>query len=109
MTRSADEKWVPEETFGDRLRRVRRSLHLSQEAFAHALGPDYTSKALGAWEAGTREPRGAVALAKRIELAFNVPATWILGLDSGPVPPPTPPGEAADASIVPKHVELVAA
>lgn len=83
--------WIPEDTFGDRLRRVRRSLGLTQEEFAGRLGGSVGIKALGAWETGTREPRGAVGIAKRIELAFGVPATWLLGLETpGPVGPPGP-------------------
>lgn len=86
MTGSVDARgrWIPEETFGDRLRRVRRALGMNQETFAARLGEDVGVKALGAWETGTREPRGAVSLAKRIELAFNVPAAWLLGLDTPP-------------------------
>lgn len=59
---------------------------MNQEDFAAKLGSGVGVRALGAWEIGTREPRGAVAFAKRVELAFGVPATWLLGLD---VPTPT--------------------
>lgn len=99
MTRSVEERWIPEETFGDRLRRVRRSLGMNQGEFAAKLGTDVGVKALGAWETGSREPRGAVAMARRIELAFGVPASWLLGLDSGtPVTPPQGPDSPSTTS-----------
>lgn len=60
---------------------MRRALGLSQEEFSAGLGPEVGVKALGAWEIGAREPRGAVSIAKRIEVAYGVPATWLLGLD----------------------------
>lgn len=108
MTNRPAEQWIPADTLGDRLRRLRRSLGMSQTEFATVL--EVTPQTLASYEAGNREPRSIVALAKRAEMAFNVPATWVLGLaESIPVPPPTPPGEAADGSIVPKHVGLVAA
>jgi transcriptional regulator with XRE-family HTH domain len=101
MTRSVEERWIPEETFGDRLRRVRRALGLNQEAFASQLGADVGVKALGAWETGTREPRGAVSVARRIELAFGVPAAWLLGLD---VPGPTGPDGGTDLYPAPSRL-----
>lgn len=105
MTRSVDERWVPEETFGDRLRRVRRAVGLNQESFAAKLGTDVGVKALGAWETGTREPRGAVALARRVELAFGVPATWLLGLDTPMSGPDGDPG----VPVTPKYRPMLVA
>ena len=84
--------WIPEETFGDRLRRIRRGVGLNQEAFVARLDNCVGIKAYGSWEAGSREPRGAVAFAKRIELAFGVPAAWTLGLDVGSPGPTSPDG-----------------
>lgn len=63
---------------------------MGQADFAQAL--DVSPQALGTWEVGTRSPRNMVALAKRIELAFNVPASWVLGLDGGGVSNPHPDG-----------------
>lgn len=52
---------------------------LTQDQFAAAIGVN--SKSLAAWENDAWQPRGMVAIAKRIELAFGVPAAWTLGLD----------------------------
>lgn len=107
MTQAPREAWTPPEMFGDRIRRIRRSVGLSQADFANAIGEG--SKALATWEAGTREPRSVVALAKRIELAFNVPAAWVLGLDGSVLPPTPPAAPPSDGSIVSKYVALRAA
>lgn len=95
MTARPAEKWIPEDTFGDRLRRLRRAANLSQVDFANAI--DATHQAVASWEIGTREPRSVVAVAKRVELAFNVPAGWLLGLDVE-VPSPPDGGPAGDGS-----------
>lgn len=110
MTERPLTPWIPEEMIGDRLRRLRRAVGLSQIDFATIL--EVTPQALATYETGRSQPRSLVALAKRTEMAFNVPATWVLGLDSGPTSPQPPSGEPANASngsIVLKHVALVAA
>jgi transcriptional regulator with XRE-family HTH domain len=94
MTEQSIARWIPEETFGDRLRRVRRQLKLSQGDFASRI--DEGEKALASWEAGNREPRSAVAVAKRIELAFGVPAAWVLGLEMSSAPGPDNGPEGGD-------------
>lgn len=76
-------------TLGDRLRKVRRAVGVSQEQFAATL--EVNKKSLAAWELDTNEPRNIVALAKRIELAYGVPASWTLGLKDE-YPGPTGPG-----------------
>lgn len=88
-TQPSDPGWrVPEWTFADRLRKIRRETGLTQAAFAERIGAK--DKAYGAWEAGANQPGDIVSVAKRIEMAFRVPATWVLGLgpfgsgDSGP-------------------------
>ena len=58
-------------TLGDRLRKARRAVGVSQERFAATLGVN--KKSLAAWELDTNEPRNLVALAKRIELAYGIP------------------------------------
>lgn len=68
-------------TIGDRLRKVRRSLGLSQEEFGELLGakkPRYV-----AWETDRNLPQNLIPLAQRIEVltAGRVPAAWILGVD----------------------------
>jgi transcriptional regulator with XRE-family HTH domain len=89
MTEQSIARWIPEDTFGDRLRRIRRHLKLSQGEFSARIGEG--EKALASWEAGNREPRSAVAVAKRIELAFGVPAAWVLGLEMPTAPGPDGP------------------
>lgn len=69
-------------TFGDRIRKIRRLTGESQAAFAAAINQG--EKSVGAWESGTNEPRNAVAIAKRIELRWGIPATWTLGLGDNP-------------------------
>lgn len=71
---------IPEWTVADRLRRVRRDAGMTQGAFARELGID--EPRYQAWESGRNQPpmRDYIALAKRIELAFNVRADWMLGL-----------------------------
>ncbi|MSZ77758.1 MAG: helix-turn-helix domain-containing protein [Actinobacteria bacterium] len=95
MSSNPLERWIPPDEFGDRVRRIRRTLRISQTEFAARI--DEGEKALASWEAGTREPRALVAVAKRIELAFGVPATWILGLDDQ-TPTPGAPGPGTAAS-----------
>lgn len=73
---------IPEWTFGDRLRKVRRVvLRLNQAEFAAELGTN--QKTYAAWELDMTSPRNMVALAKRIEALAGVPASWMLGLDDG--------------------------
>ena len=110
-------------TLGDRLRKARRAVGVSQERFAATLGVN--KKSLAAWELDTNEPRNLVALAKRIELAYGIPVSWTLGLkDEYPGPNGTGPhpyttrdsnpepadSESADLITFPGHVaERVAA
>jgi transcriptional regulator with XRE-family HTH domain len=71
----------PEITVGDRARIVRRAMHLSQEAFAHALS-NYIpvgAKAYAAWEAGTNEPGNVPALCNALEQYTGYPREWFLG------------------------------
>lgn len=76
--RGIPEWHVPEWTFADRVRKIRRETGLTQAEFAQAI--EAKDKAYGAWESGTNQPTDIVAVAKRIELAFRVPASWVLGL-----------------------------
>lgn len=77
--------WL-EWSLGDRLRKIRRGAGVSQEEFAATLSVN--KKSLAAW---TNAPRNVVAIAKRIELAYGVPATWTLGLETKPGPGPDGP------------------
>lgn len=83
-------RWTPEFTFGDHMRKIRRDLGLSQEDFARPLGvPKVT---YGAWETGRNQPADVVAVAKRVELAYGVPAWWTLGLNADDRRPGDPDG-----------------
>lgn len=70
--------WEFEWTFGDRLRKARRVLGLSMQELATAL--EVSTQAVSSWETRPNTPRGAHAIARRIELAYGVPAWWLLGL-----------------------------
>lgn len=71
---------IPEWTFGDRLRKIRRDVAFAdQGTFARSIG--VTRQAYASWEAGRSQPRDLVALSKRIELITGVPAAWLLGLN----------------------------
>lgn len=80
---------VPEWTFGDRIRKIRRDARLSQGEFA--AGIDRGSKSVAAWESGTNTPGDVVAVARRIQLVYGVPAQWTLGL-MDETPDPQRPG-----------------
>lgn len=76
---------IPEWSFGDRLRKVRREVaQLDQNEFADTLGVGRQGYA--AWESGRTSPRDIVALAKRVELATGVPAAWMLGIETSAPP-----------------------
>ena len=72
--------------FGDRLRKIRKAAGITQTELADILGCG--AKSLAAWEIGTNTPRNIVSIAKRIEMAYGVPAAWTLGI----VPDPGPEG-----------------
>jgi len=82
MSHNESPTWVPRWTLADRLRKIRRDSHLTQDDFAHVLGIKPTTYA--AWEAGRNEPERILELASRIEDTFDVPAAWILGLMDRP-------------------------
>lgn len=83
---------VPQWTFGDRLRKVRREAarltetgKLTQDQMAARLGVQV--KAYSAWEADQNRPDDIVEIARRVEEEFHVPATWMLGLEDDPKRP----------------------
>ncbi len=68
---------IPEWTFGDRLRKIRREADLDQGQMATRLG---ISKGRYAnWEIDTARPRDILKIAARIEVEFGTPRWWILG------------------------------
>jgi transcriptional regulator with XRE-family HTH domain len=68
---------APQWTFGDRTRKIRREMRLSQIAFAQLIGRG--EKAVAAWEAGSK-PEDVVAVAQEIESATGYDAAWVLGV-----------------------------
>lgn len=89
---------VPQWTFGDRLRKVRRDAGDTQAEFAEKLGE--SAKTYSNWEADRHPPASIVAVAKRVELATNVSAAWMLGVMEAP---PAGPASPAAASSVPSQ------
>lgn len=77
---TAREPWTPTPTLGDRLRMVRRALSLSQAQFAELIGE--SRKNYATWESDASAPRQLVAVAQKIENATQVPASWVLGINS---------------------------
>lgn len=75
---------VPQWSLADRLRKIRRDRHLTQEQIAHELGVKAVT--WSAWEAGRTRPHDVVGLAGSLEQRYGVPAAWTLGvLNSVPV------------------------
>ncbi len=70
--------------FGDRVRKLRRHLGMSQIDFAKSI--DVPDRTVAAWELNANNPRNVVALAKRIELRWRVSTQWLLGLAEDPDP-----------------------
>lgn len=89
---------VPEWTWGDRLRKVRRESGLKQGDFAEAIGAK--EKAYGAWEADANTPKYETMLdvARRVQLRFGVPLAWMLGIYEPVMPDPTGPGNGPDGT-----------
>jgi transcriptional regulator with XRE-family HTH domain len=88
-------RFVPEWTFGERVRKIRRESGLSQTEFATRIGAN--DRALASWETGRTKPQDIVAVAKRIRKEFGVPTAWTLGTEEegpggGGEPPRVPPG-----------------
>lgn len=75
---------VPEWTLGDRLRKIRRDQHMTQEQIGLELGIKPVTWA--AWEAGRNRPDDVVALAVLIEQRYGVPAGWTLGVLNQSIP-----------------------
>lgn len=91
MTRSAhpagDAKRVPVWTWGDRVRKARRDLGLTQAEFAELTG--YTDKAIAAWESGRNTPNVAV-ISLVLERATGIDRLWWIGWTDESPPPNGP-------------------
>lgn len=80
-------KIIPTWGFRDTIRKARQTVGLDQKEFAEKIGA--TAGSYAGWEAGHSKPRDPVAVAKRIELLTQIPATWILGIyEETPHPDP---------------------
>lgn len=79
---------VPEWTFGERLRKVRREVRLTQEAFSRRVG--LNDRTLAAYETDFRAPghRELMRIARTIEREFDYSSEWIV-MGDGPTRPPT--------------------
>ena len=80
---------IPRWSLGDHIRKARLTVEMDQRRFSEALGVPAGS--LAAWETDRAKPRDIVAVAKRIELLTQIPATWVLGLQEE-ASRPTPGG-----------------
>lgn len=81
MTTGESGSSVPEWNLADRLRKIRRDRHLTQEKIAAELG--YKPGAWAAWEADRTHPQDVLGLAVAIERRYGVPAAWTLGVLGG--------------------------
>lgn len=77
---------VPRWTFGDRVRKARRELRLSQAALADqlgaALGSPLSTQTVGSWESGMNSPSDIVETSRALQEITGIPAEWFLGLMS---------------------------
>jgi transcriptional regulator with XRE-family HTH domain len=76
--------YVPEWTDGDKLRKVRRHLRLTQEEFAEKLG--VTVAAYTAWESDRNRITNLKAIARRIKQMAGTPLWWWFDTEP-PIPP----------------------
>lgn len=94
-----ESRLVPQWSLGDRLRKIRRMMGISQAEFAAQLGQN--QKTYAAWELDTSHPRNVVAMAKRVEAMTGVPAGWVLDTESRTV------GYSDPSSPAPRALSLV--
>ena len=85
---------IPQWTFAERIRKVRRDLHMTQEQFSTQLGVGL--KRYSAWEAGKNMPVDVGTIAVRLEEESGVPRTWFMGWEDHNAPDP------GDASKLPR-------
>lgn len=73
--------YIPTITFGDRLRRLRLDLHMTQGDLARAV--NVSTATIGKYELLDEPTRTATHLAATIQLLYGVPREWLL---TGTVP-----------------------
>lgn len=75
---------IPQWTFGDRVRKVRRERGWSQgelaERLTAALETSVTRRTVAGWELSDRQPHDLVSMARGLCALTDVPAEWFLGL-----------------------------
>jgi transcriptional regulator with XRE-family HTH domain len=69
---------IPTWSFGDRIRKARSIVGMTQAQFAMAI--DVSDASLAQWETDRARPRDLLAVAKRVQKLTQVPAQWLLGL-----------------------------
>jgi len=85
MSTQPEDEFVPEWTDGDKLRKVRRHLGLTQEEFAEKIG--VKASTYMAWESDRNRIRDLRIIARRIKLMAGTPLWWWFDTerpDSGP-------------------------
>ncbi len=85
---------IPQWSFDDRIRKVRRQLGYTQDEMADAL--EVGLKAYSAWEAGKNTPSDILSVAQKLERVTGVPRQWFIGwMDDEPGRPDAPSGSEA--------------
>lgn len=74
MSIQPEREFIPEWTDGDKLRKVRRHLGLTQAEFAHAL--QVHPQTYGAWEADRNRIKDLRTIARRIKVMAGTPLWW---------------------------------
>lgn len=79
MSTQTIQPWELDWTFGDRIRKARRVVGITTDELAQTVG--VSKQAVSQWETGATTPRSVHAIARRIQIAYGIPAAWLLGLD----------------------------
>ncbi len=94
---------IPEWSFADRLRKVRRDGRMTIDEMAATL--NVGAKAYGAWEAGRNTPADIADVAVRLERVTGVPRTWFLGWETDGAPRPDGPDGGLPSTVHPLGLE----
>lgn len=100
---------VPAWTFGERVRKARREVGMTQGDFANELG--VSRQAYAAWETGRNTPPHMPEVAVRLEEVTGFAREWFLGwADGGNAPTPPAGVSSTGRYIAPvRHLNAVAA
>ena len=98
MSTQTEGAFVPEWTDGEKLRKIRRHMGMTQGEFASALGVKATT--YSSWESDRNQVRDQKGIAKRLKMLANVPMWWFLDAE----PPSGPDGPDGDG-VRPKGFE----